>query len=340
MRSVTTTSSSEILGSQAPPLPGLVWAIRFYADGSSEELAVDKPIADQDGWLWLHFNLADTRACQFLSSASCFTAPARESLTTPDEHQKLHADQSCVHGILADLVCGLGGATEEIGFLHFAITETLVVSSRRHTLNAVEATRRALRGGLRVTTTAALLEVIIGNVVEAVDRYAGGLADHLDRIEERILADEVSIDRQMIGRIRRMTVRLHRQLVILRSLILRFEHELEPPLKPIPRLATEKLRQRLEWLDSEIIALRDRSHLLQEEITLKTAEQTNRNLQVLAIVTTVFLPASLIAGIFGMNVSGLPLTGDSSGFVWALVLLVGVSAFVFWLLKRSGILRR
>jgi zinc transporter len=315
MRSATTTFSSKILGPQTLPLAGLVFAIRFYADGSSEELAVDEPIADQDGWLWLHFNLADNRACQFLSSASCLTAPARESLTTADEHQKLHADQSCVHGILADLVCGLGGATEEIGFLHFALTETLLVSSRRHTLNAVESTRRALRGGLRVTTTAALLEVIIENVVEAVDRYAGGLADHLDRIEERILADEVSIDRQMIGRIRRMTVRLHRQLVILRSLILRFEHELEPLLKPILRLATEKLHQRLEWLDTEIIALRDRSHLLQEEITLKTAEQTNRNLQVLAFVTTVFLPASLIAGIFGMNVGGLPLTGDSSGFV-------------------------
>jgi zinc transporter len=70
------------------------------------------------------------------------------------------------------------------------------------------------------------------------------------------------------------------------------------------------------------------------------ADQTNRNLQVLAIVTTVFLPASLIAAIFGMNVGGLPLTADSPGFAWALVRLVAVSGFVFWLLKRSGILGR
>jgi len=340
MRSAATALASEIMGPQAQPLAGLVWVIRFYADGSSEELAVDKPIPDQDGWLWLHFNLADTRACQFLSSTSCLPAPARESLVTADEHQQLHADQACVHGILADLVCGLGGATEEIGFLHFAITETLLVSSRRHMLNAVEATRRALRRGLKVATAATLLEKIMENVVEAVDRYAGGLADHLDRIEERILTDELIIDRQMIGRIRRMTVRLHRQLVILRSLIHRFEHELEHSSKPVPRLATGKLRQRLEWLDTEIVALRDRSHLLQEEITLKTAEQTNRNLQVLAIVTTVFLPASLVAGIFGMNVEGLPWTHDESGFLWAMAILIAASGLVYWLLKRSGILGR
>jgi zinc transporter len=52
------------------------------------------------------------------------------------------------------------------------------------------------------------------------------------------------------------------------------------------------------------------------------------------------LPASLVASIFGMNVKGLPLTEDDSGFVWSLVLLVSVSAVVFWLLKRSGILGR
>ena len=64
-------------------------------------------------------------------------------------------------------------------------------------------------------------------------------------------------------------------------------------------LPTEKLVQRLDWLDTEIVELRDRSRLLQEEIMLKGSEQTNRSLHVLAIVTTVFLPASLVAGSSG-----------------------------------------
>jgi zinc transporter len=104
-------------------------------------------------------------------------------------------------------------------------------------------------------------------------------------------------------------------------------------------LATARLRQRLEWLDAEIISLRDRAHLLQEEVTMKTAEQTNRKLHVLAIVTTVFMPASLIAGILGMNVGGLPFVQDGNGFLWSMAILAGSSAIVLWLLKRSGILR-
>jgi len=59
---------------------------------------------------------------------------------------------------------------------------------------------------------------------------------------------------------------------------------------------------------------------------------------VLAIVTTVLLPATLVAGIFGMNVE-MPFAQES-GFVWAIAILVGVTSLAYWLLKRTGILRR
>jgi zinc transporter len=320
------------------PLAGLVWAIRFHPDGSSEELDIDQPIPDQEGWLWLHFNLVDTRACQFLGSAAQLPEQARKLLVGSNDHQQLHQGEACIYGVLVDLVCGLDGVTDEIGFFHFVMTESLFVSGRRHKLNAVEATHQALRSGLKVASPSTLLELLIEQTIEAVDRYAETLGSDLDRIEERILADDTSVDRNVIGRVRRLTVRLHRQLVTLRSLIHRYERDIEPPPKPALKLATRKLGQRLDWLDSEIIALRDRSHLLQEELNLKTAEQTNQNLQMLSTVTTVFLPASLVAGIFGMNVD-LPLS-PKSGFAWAMVIVLGAAVAVYWLLKRSGILGR
>jgi len=126
-------------------------------------------------------------------------------------------------------------------------------------------------------------------------------------------------------------------LVIFRALLQRLELDFAQQISL--DLAAARMRQRLEWLDAEIVSLRDRAHLLQEEVTMKTAEQTNRNLHVLAIVTTVFMPASLIAGIFGMNVGGVPLEQDASGFLWSMAIIAGASVVVLWLLKRSGILK-
>src|SRR5215468_5903523 len=190
----------------------------------------------------------------------------------------------------------------------------------------------------KVPSAAALMDTILEFVIDAIDRYSDDVAGKLDHIEERILADDVSEGRNVLGRIRRTTVRLHRQLVILRSLIQRFELDLSEMFAL--KLTTSKLRQRLDWLDIEVISLRDRAQLLQEEVTMKTAEQTNRNLQILAIVTTIFLPATLVTGVFGMNVAGLPFTQNPHGFFWSMVILVGSSVLVLWFLKRSGILDR
>jgi Mg2+ and Co2+ transporter CorA len=80
--------------------------------------------------------------------------------------------------------------------------------------------------------------------------------------------------------------------------------------------------------------------LLQEEIMGRSTEQTNRSLHVLAIVTTVFLPASLVAGLFGVNVDGLPWADNPAGFFWVMVIIAAASAFVYWLLKRLGTVGR
>ncbi len=324
-------------GATAETLPGLVSAFRF-ASGVAAELPVDEPIAETpDGWLWLHFNLADARACRLIRGDLSLPAAARELLVSPDEHQQISMSGSCLYGVLADLVCDLDGLTEEIGFLHFALTDGLLVTGRRRSLSAVNATRKIVRGGARFSSPAALLQTLIEQVVDSIDRYADDAAARLDRIEEKILADDVYEGRRVLGRIRRTTVRLHRQLVVFRALLQRLALDFAGKLTP--DLAAGRLGQRLEWLDAEVVALRDRAHLLQEEVTMKTAEQTNRNLHILAVVTTVFMPASLIAGIFGMNVGGLPLIQDSDGFWWAMAILAAASVIVLWLLKRSGILK-
>ena len=106
--------------SPAPPaqaLPGLISAFRSKADGVVEELAVDRPIGeDADGWLWLHFNLADARACHVLRSASYLPLTARALLVAADEHQQLHASDDCLYGVLLTSSAGSKGSPRRSAF--------------------------------------------------------------------------------------------------------------------------------------------------------------------------------------------------------------------------------
>ncbi len=327
--------------------PGLVWAFHFSADGASRELsecALPPHVAGrrgEDGWLWVHVNLSDARAAPYLRAhLDDLPKAAVNLLLSIGEHQQLHAEDACVYGVCADLVYRLEGLTDELGLLHFVATEKLLITGRRDGLHSTEAVRKTLRSGQCPKNHMALLESIFMQVIAGVEEKSVALSDELDLVEERLIVDLDDDIPKRLAQCRRLAVRLHRLLATQRSAIGRFEQNTWQTTGKAHDLKTSQVAQRLDWLDHEMVALRDRAHLLQEEVSLRMTDQTNRNLQLLTIVTTVFLPAGVISSIFGMNVGGLPLEHDRSGFIVTMLLLIGASGLVFLILKRLGMLRR
>jgi zinc transporter len=323
------------------PVPGLVWAFRIHADGSPEALPIDAPVtSSHDGLLWLHFNLADAQALHWLATTDLqLPAQAMQLVLGKDNFQQLHGADDSVYGVISDLMRDIAETSDETGYLRFAMTERILVSGRHHALCAVDVTRRALEGGRRIESAAALLETIVNNVADAMDRIADRLGHALDEIEEQILSSDNVDLRSELGRHRRTCVRLHRQLSGLRVVFHRFELKSLDQLKPALRLRAGKLAQRLDGLDHTIVEMRERSRLLQEELHLKIEEQGNDNIRVLSVLTAVLLPPTLITGIFGMNTKGLPFTELDSAFLLASLLMILSSLGAYLIMKRIGIVK-
>jgi zinc transporter len=331
-------TTAPLLGSSA--IPGLVWAFRLHQDGSAEQLPIDTPLeVTRDGRLWLHFNLADARVRPWLAELN-IPPLARDLLLSNDNFQQLHLLDDCVYGVFSDLIRDIDAATQETGFLRFSMTEHLLISGRQQALCSADATRRVLEGGYRVKHVAGLLEKIIDEVADTMDRMADRIGIELDEIEESVVAGDVKSDmRTVLGRQRRTCLRLHRQLTGLRVLFHRLERRNVDHLSPALRLHAARLAQRLDGLDHDIVELRERSRLLEEELRFKMEEASNRHLHTLSIVTTMLLPPTLVTGIFGMNTKGLPLTDIDGGFLWAAGLMIASSAAAYWIMRRSGIVK-
>jgi zinc transporter len=321
-------------------VPGLLWAFRIHHDGTADALPVDQPIENRhDGWLWLHLDLADGRATQWLRGAD-LPAPAVNMMLARDRHQQLHAMGSYIYGIFADLVRRIDGVSDETGHLRFVMTERLLISGRHHSLCAVESTRVAIEAnGRRLTGVAALLELIVEHVAEAIDRIGDDLGSKLDEIEDCLTRRDDKLERQKLAAVRRTSVRVHRQLSGLRAVFHRLERQGSADVGHPLHIAAGKLAQRLDALDHDILELRERGHRLQEEVSAMMTEETNRHLHVLSILTTLLLPPTLIAGIFGMNTKGLPFTDDETGFLWAMALVVVSSIAVYAVMRRIGIFK-
>ena len=332
--------STSLRSSNYGVIPGLVWAFHIHADGSSETLALDQPIkAPHDGWLWLHINLIDQQVGPWLKSIDL--APgAAALLISRDDHQQLHAQDACIYGVISDLSRDIGATGEDFAHLHFAMTERLLISGRYRPLNAVEQVRQMIeQGQTRLSGAAALLELIVDHVADAVDRFADRLAEELDGIEDRLIRGQIADGRQSLANARRTSVKLHRQVVGLRSLFHRLEREGAPHLQQALALAARKLAQRLDAIDHDIIEIRDRARLLQEEMSALTAEESQRSLSFLTVITTIFLPPTLVTGFFGMNTKNLFFSEAPDGTLWALGFVLLSAALVIALMKRIGALK-
>jgi len=121
------------------------------------------------------------------------------------------------------------------------MTERLLVTGRRERLNTVEATRQLLQSGRKILSSAALLETIIESVAEAAEDHADVLAEELDDVEERLVAQGLTNQQQSLACARRLVVRLHPLLSTQRSLIHRFERDTVQQEDTPLRVETSKL---------------------------------------------------------------------------------------------------
>lgn len=319
-------------------LGGIVFGFRFGDDGrgcaiASTDLASLPPTR---GFIWLHLNIADNRARRWLEQLPNLSDDAKETILDPDFHDRIDVAGTVIAGVFIDLRLDFEAETEEMAQLRFILADRLLITARRQALRSIEATRMAIDAGRTAESALDLFETIVDRESDLLHAAATDLAQEVDRVEDRVLVEEMGDTPMRLGAARRRAVGLHRQVARLLALFRRVE------LAPNHRLPVEfregagRIAQRLESIHQEIGSALDRSRLLQDEVTAKLASATNRQLYVLSMLTAVFLPATLVTGLFGMNVKGIPFSEGEGGF-WLAAIVAGAAALVVYAaLRRIG----
>ena len=332
---------SRLPGGDCAPggIRGLIWAYRFregYPPEALEPDGVSAALAAEDGWLWLHFTLTDQRARAWIGQLEVLPKAARAPFLVAEEQLGLHAENDVIFGVIADFHGDLGEETNNIGRLRLVLSERLVISGRRHPLSSVEAIHRAVKDGMPLPAAGALIETIIDRFCDTVASRVAVMIDELDAAEEHVVGDLASVERNRLNLVRRTMVRMHRQLSSLANVLRNWDNRPKVSSPPSLHIAAGRLASRLESLDHDIHAVQDRARLLQDEVAARQADDTNRSLRALSIITALLLPGSMVAGIFGMNTKDLPFTDTAGGF-W-LAMLIGIAATLafYWILRRIG----
>jgi len=314
--------------------PGLViaWSI---GPGPATRLSPEQAAATlrgEGGPAWLHFDLTHAGARPLLAGAAALPPGARHAMAEAEEHPWIETLDAAMFGGVPDFDAESESlAAPGIAVLRFALVPGLLVTARRHRLRALAQFEAPPEDQSPEALLARILRAILEDFLLAQRENAA----RIEQVEEALLRGRLEAQRPALAEIRRNVLRIGRTLDPLLLSIEAIE-EGESPLAwmdPTGRSALREALHRLRVAGRSITSLQERTRIAQDELLAHSAEETNRRLFVLSVISAVMLPASLIAGIFGMNVGELPGVEQPWGFLMAMGLIVTSIAATLGLLR-------
>lgn len=281
-------------------------------------------------FVWIHMNLNHVGAQPWLRAHTRLGETFYEAWSIGSRSTRIERDGDALFAVINDVTFDFSFDAGDVATLWVWVTEALVVTARLHPLRSVDRLRTAIKRGETLESSVALLDHLMNDQADELQQIARETADRLDDIEDAVLAGHHDRYSAPLAGLRRLMVRLQRLLAPEPSALTR-------TLSRPPRWIAERdiallLRTNEEFalVLRDIGALQERIKLLQDESATRVAEENNRSLFILTMVTVLALPINLTAGLLGMNVGGIPLADSGHGFWSTLALIAVLTAAVAW----------
>lgn len=232
--------------------------------------------------------------------------------------------------------------SEQLGML---VRAGLVATFQERPGDCFGPVRKRLRAGnVRIRSNGAdyLAYAILDSLV---DRYLV-LADHyreiLENLEDHLLSQETAPAIDRLYHVRRDLIHLGRAASPMRDVLmglLRTDNptRIKPETELFLRDTYDHALRVVDWIDSH----RDFAASLMEVHLSLTGNRTNEAMKILTIISTIFIPLSFIAGLYGMNFNtaaspyNMPELNHPYGYPTVLGAMALIAAGIYWFIRRK-----
>lgn len=318
---------------------GLVWGYRFAPDQAPVSIGCDAalqwleaPHPDSSEFIWLHLSLSNVAAERWMRESLELSEAFYDSLRETSGSTRLELEGDALIASIHDALFNTTFDSANISTVSIWMEPRLVVSARLRPLRSVDRLRAAVKAGQPLRSSAEFLAQLLREQAAVLVDIVRQSTTRVDNVEDKLLANRVSVSRSELSATRRSLVRLQRLLAPEPAALFRL---LNRPPEWLSEDDLRDLRQAAEEFSAAVAdcgALTERLKLLQEELTATVEEQTNRTLFILTLVTVLALPVNLVTGLLGMNVGGIPFSQYSHGFALVVGTLTAVTCVLAYIL--------
>lgn len=228
---------------------------------------------------------------------------------------------------------------DQVGFITFIMQERRVVTLHAQDAYDFEPLRRHLAegGAVAVTDAPTLLLVLFENLVETNLECFIGARAKTEELSARVDRSPGSVEEYEVVAVRRKVGRLLNQfedqfygLTDLQALTT------HPKLEDGLRRKVHDINDAQNHLSRNLTRLEERLRDLEQHCEYALQQQTAQRLRLLTVLSGIFMPLTLLTGIYGMNFRYMPGTEWHYGYYFLLLAMGGVTGVLLYILKRKG----
>lgn len=188
--------------------------------------------------------------------------------------------------------------------------------------------------------------VLAEGPVSVLHRIVDGLVDNYSPAVDVLEGRLDDLERTVFGRSKKNPLR---EILALKADVAALRRVVLPQRDALARLArrefpqiSETMSYRFRDVYDHLVRLTDEAVFLQDRVTglvdayLSTqSNRLNQVMKVLTVIATIFMPLTVLTGMFGMNVD-LPTFpgGDTAQFWWIFGIMTTITAAMLWMFRR------
>lgn len=305
----------------------------------TDNLALNDLRAPGKGFTWIHLSRPNRDETDWLTEAGV-NGVVLEALDADETRPRCTVHEDGVLMNMRGVNLSEGAEPEDMVSLRLWVTAHFVISVQRRPLHALQDVQVSCERQMAPHDTGEMIARMALRLSDRAEPVVAELNERIDDLEDRFIADEHARIRGEVAEIRRISIMLRRFMFPLRDALSTFSIEDLPWLNNHARSRVREATERVTRLAEDLDTIRDRAEVVHDQMLELRADIANRQMLVLAVVTAIFLPLSLLTGLLGINVAGIPGASHPWAF-WAVCgLLVAILAFQIVLFRRLGLLRR
>ncbi len=287
------------------------------------------------GFFWAHLDWNTPLAHQILVETFAVDPVVAEALVEEDTRPRSQQAGRDELIILRGANLTPGAEPEDMISLRMLINDERILTLSTRPLRSIADIYKALLDGDGPASPGEFLASLVEKLIDRIGPILSQLEDSIDEEEDNMVEGKVGTVESSLGGVRGRIIKLRRYLAPQREALLRLTGEKLPWLSSAERAKLRESGNQLTRYIEDLDAYRERAQVIQEEITVYINRRLARSTFIITLAATVVVPLNLVAGLFGMNVGGIPFKDSWFGFwiIFAFFVLIAVGVYL-WGRKR------